>query len=178
MARRPLRLLPRLTRTLTAGSAGSARRGRSSDSRGDGRYPGDHAGVPPMTREPDAASPAPGQVVWTWVPYEEDHGRGKDRPVLLVGRDEPWLLGLPLTSEDHDLDEDQERAAGRHWVDIGSGAWDRQGRRSEARVDRVVRVDPHQVRGDGVLLDERIFAAVAEAVRAVAEGRDYDDDPA
>ena len=29
----------------------------------------------------------PGEIVWTWVPFEEDHSQGKDRPVLLVGRD-------------------------------------------------------------------------------------------
>ena len=29
-------------------------------------------------------APDPGEVVWTWVPYEENDGRGKDRPVLVV----------------------------------------------------------------------------------------------
>jgi len=28
--------------------------------------------------------PDPGEIVWTWVPYEENDGRGKDRPVLVV----------------------------------------------------------------------------------------------
>ena len=28
--------------------------------------------------------PDPGEVVWTWVPYEDDPSQGKDRPVLLV----------------------------------------------------------------------------------------------
>ena len=31
--------------------------------------------------------PDPGEIVWTWVPYEEDYSQGKDRPVLLIGRD-------------------------------------------------------------------------------------------
>ena len=44
--------------------------------------------------------PDPGEVVWTWVPFQEDFSRGKDRPVLLVGRDGTWLLGVPLTSKD------------------------------------------------------------------------------
>ena len=26
--------------------------------------------------------PDPGEVVWAWVPFEENDGRGKDRPVL------------------------------------------------------------------------------------------------
>ena len=29
--------------------------------------------------------PDPGEVVWAWVPYEEDASRGKDRPVLVIG---------------------------------------------------------------------------------------------
>lgn len=28
----------------------------------------------------------PGEIVWTWVTYEEDPSQGKDRPVLVVGR--------------------------------------------------------------------------------------------
>ena len=54
--------------------------------------------------------------------------------MLLVGRDGPWLLGVPLTSKDHDRDLEQERRAGRLWCDVGSGAWDSRGRPSEARV--------------------------------------------
>ena len=30
--------------------------------------------------------PDPGEVVWAWVPYEENASLGKDRPVLIVGR--------------------------------------------------------------------------------------------
>ncbi len=29
--------------------------------------------------------PDPGEVVWGWVPFEDDPKRGKDRPVLLIG---------------------------------------------------------------------------------------------
>src|SRR4051794_24072674 len=28
--------------------------------------------------------PDPGEIVWTWVPYEENDGRGKDRPVVII----------------------------------------------------------------------------------------------
>jgi hypothetical protein len=31
-------------------------------------------------------APDPGEVVWTWVPYVENDGRGKDRPVLILAR--------------------------------------------------------------------------------------------
>src|ERR671937_230285 len=48
--------------------------------------------------------PDPGEVVWTWVPYEDDASRGKDRPVLIIGRVGGDLAGLLLTSKDHDRD--------------------------------------------------------------------------
>ena len=72
---------------------------------------------------------------------------------------------LPLTSKDHDRDAAQEAALGRHWIDIGSGAWDPRGRPSEVRVDRVIRVDPDRVRREGAVLDRARFEAVAQAVR-------------
>ena len=135
-------------------------------------YPGDYPGVPAMhwAPRPDGL-PDPGEVVWTWVPFEEDPRVGKDRPVLLVGHDGDWLLGVMLTSRDHDADRDgraREHAAGRDWVDVGSGPWDRQGRPSEARTDRVLRVDPGAVRREGAALPREVFDVVAAAVRRTA----------
>ena len=37
--------------------------------------------APEVDGEPD-----PGEVVWGWVPYEDDPQQGKDRPVLLIAR--------------------------------------------------------------------------------------------
>ena len=84
----------------------------------------------------------PGEIVWAWVPFEEDHNQGKDRPVLVIGRRDGLLLALMLTSKDHDRDAADEARYGRSWVDLGTGAWDRQGRPSEVRVDRVLQLDP------------------------------------
>ncbi|WP_040162207.1 type II toxin-antitoxin system PemK/MazF family toxin [Nigerium massiliense] len=121
-------------------------------------YPGDFRGRPDVSYNPQPGETAdPGEVVWTWVPYEEDHSRGKDRPVLLIGRDGQWLLGLPLTSKDHDRDEQQKAREGRHWADVGTGPWDRSGRPSEARLDRIVRVDPDAVRRVGGVLPRDVF---------------------
>ena len=42
----------------------------------------------------------PGEIVWTWVPYEENDGRGKDRPVLVVARERGGtLLAVQLSSK-------------------------------------------------------------------------------
>ena len=130
------------------------------------RYPGDYPGMPQVSYSPvPGKNPDPGEVVWTWVPYEEDHSQGKDRPVLLVGTDGPWLLALQQTSKDHVGGTGQR--SGRNWVDIGTGAWDRKGRPSEVRVDRVVRVDPDAVRREGAVLARERFDDVARAVAGI-----------
>ena len=79
-------------------------------------------------------------MVWAWVPYEDDPAQGKDRPVLLVGRDGGELLGLQLTSKDHDRDAEDEARYGRYWMDVGTGDWDRERRASEVRLDRLLRL--------------------------------------
>ena len=139
---------------------------RTSQSTSGSRYPGDFTGRPTLTYDPHpGALPDPGEVVWTWVPYEEDHSQGKDRPVLIIGRDHDWLLGLPMTSKDHDRDASQESAEGRYWVEIGRGPWDSSGRVSEVRVNRILRVDPHGVRRVAGRLDKPRFDKVADGVR-------------
>jgi len=110
-------------------------------------------------------TPDPGEVVWTWVPFEEDHRQGKDRPVLLIGTDGRWLLGLMLTSKDHDLDAADEARHGRFWLDIGAGPWDPRGRPSEVRLDRIVRIDPAAVRREGAILDRATFDTVAQSLK-------------
>ena len=128
-------------------------------------YPGDFTGVPLLSYEPDADHDAdPGEVVWAWVPYEEDHSQGKDRPVLVIGRDGPWLLALPMTSQDHDRDAGQEASQGRYWCDIGTGEWDREGRPSEVRVNRILRLDPAAVRRIAARLPRERFDEVAREV--------------
>ncbi|MGB7964558.1 MAG: type II toxin-antitoxin system PemK/MazF family toxin, partial [Propionicimonas sp.] len=128
-------------------------------------YPGDFTGIPVLRYAPNDDRVAdPGEVVWTWVPYEEDHSQGKDRPVLVIGTDGPWLLALPLTSQDHDIDAAQEAAEGRYWVDIGTGSWDAEGRASEVRVNRILRVDPQRVRRTAGRLAKGRFTQVAAAV--------------
>jgi hypothetical protein len=129
-------------------------------------YAGDFTGVTHLEYTPmDDGKPDPGEVVWAWVPYEEDHGRGKDRPVLVIARVEERLLGLMLTSKDHDRDHEREARHGRYWLDIGTGDWDREGRPSEVRLDRILQLDPDAVRREGAVLDRGAYDRVAVGVR-------------
>lgn len=132
-----------------------------------GTYPGDFHGAAKLHYSPKPdGQPDPGEIVWSWVPYEEDYTQGKDRPVLLVGRDGEWLLGLMLTSKDHD-----NGARADDYVDIGSGAWDRQGRPSEVNVGRVIRLDPSAIRREGAVLGKPQFQEVARALRTRQDWR-------
>lgn len=124
-----------------------------------GGYPGDFSGTIKAKYAPEAnGRPDPGEIVWAWVPYEEDSSEGKDRPVLLVGRDSGYLLALMLTSKDHN----NERKLDRDYVDIGTGSWDKQGRPSEVKVDRVIRLKEEGIRREGAILDRQRFAMVAK----------------
>jgi hypothetical protein len=135
---------------------------RGGNSRGSAAYAGDFAGTSTVRYAPSAnGRPEPGEIVWAWVPYEEDHSQGKDRPVLLVGTHGRFLLGLMLTSKDHD----QDHRADDNYVDLGSGAWDRQARPSEARLDRVLQLNPKDVRREGAILDPARFELVASSLR-------------
>ncbi len=97
--------------------------------------------------------PDPGEVVWAWVPFEEDPTLGKDRPVVVIGRHGDALSGVALTSKQH-----------RDTVEVGTGAWDAKGRTSYAKVDRLLDIDPRTVRREGAVLGRRRFDAVIDAV--------------
>lgn len=157
-----LRVLQKAGRGAPAGTFGPARGVPSPASPGNGQYPGDFQRPFTIRYAPQRdGEPDPGEVVWAWVPYEEDHTRGKDRPVLLVGRNGGYLLGLMLTSKDRV----PEAGASADYVDIGAGGWDRQGRPSEARLDRVLQLQPDSIRREGAVLDRARFEKVAEGLR-------------
>ena len=101
----------------------------------------------------------PGEVVWTWVVYEDDPSRGKDRPVLVVGRDRATLLGLMLSSQERHENE-------REWVGIGSGPWDYEARPSWVRLDRVLDVPEEGIRREGAILERATFEIVAARLRS------------
>jgi hypothetical protein len=101
----------------------------------------------------------PGEIVWTWVVYEDDPTRGKDRPVLVVGRDRRTLLGLMLSTQEYHGDD-------ADWIGIGSGSWDYEGGSSWVRLDRVLDVPEEGIRREGAILDREVFEIVATRLRA------------
>jgi len=70
---------------------------------------------------------------------------------------------LQLTSKDHDRDAEDEARYGRYWMDVGSGDWDRDGRPSEVRLDRLLRMSESDVRREGAALLEATFDEVVTA---------------
>jgi hypothetical protein len=137
----------------------SARTGRTAPPPKRARSTATAARARTVDYTPDLDGAAdPGEIVWAWVPFEEDDGRGKDRPLLVVGREGGELVGLMLSSR-------QDRAGDREWVSVGTGAWDRQGRESFARLDRVLEVDEHGIRREGAVLGRDRFERVARELR-------------
>jgi hypothetical protein len=101
----------------------------------------------------------PGEIVWLWVPYEDDPSQGKDRPVLVVGRDGSHLLGLMLSSQ-------HTRDGQSNWYALGAGEWDKEKRPSWVRLDRVLSVPEAGIRREGAILDRKRFDAIATQLRA------------
>jgi len=106
--------------------------------------------TPAMDGDPD-----PGDVVWTWVPFEEDPTQGKDRPVVIIGRRRGNLVGIPLTTKADDREVQ---------VKVGKGAWDPERRVSYARIWRLLEVDEQRMRREGCILEKARFDAIIDAV--------------
>jgi len=111
--------------------------------------------TPDLDGEPD-----PGEVVWTWVAYEDDPSQGKDRPVVVIGSLGADLAVVPLSSRDHD-----GRRDAAEWVPVGTGAWDGRQRPSYADTGRVLRVTAADVRREGAQLGRDRFDDVVAAIR-------------
>jgi hypothetical protein len=99
----------------------------------------------------------PGEIVWAWVPYEDDPSQGKDRPLLVIGHLDADVAALAMTTRAHD---------DRHHHPIGSGSWDSSGRPSWVKLDRVIRLDPDGIRREGAVIDRGRFDAAVAAWQA------------
>lgn len=108
---------------------------------------------PSYSPHPDG-DPDPGEVVWTWVPYVEHDGRGKDRPVLIISRlADGSTAGCYLSTKDHD-----------GFIAVGNGGWDTKGRQSFLNPARLLRVTDEGMRREGTVLPEARFVAVAREI--------------
>jgi hypothetical protein len=139
-------------RIVTTGGAGAARHARRREVAAVRRRTLSYA------PEPDGRAD-PGEIVWTRVAYEEDRNRGKDRPVLVVGRAGTTVYGLMLSSQ-------SDRDGQRNWFALGTGAWDPEGRPSWVRLDRVLAMPEDGIRREGAVLDRTRFDRVGAALRA------------
>jgi hypothetical protein len=101
----------------------------------------------------------PGEVVWTWVPYEEDPHQGKDRPLLVVARRDGVLYGLMLSSN-------PKRAGDDDWLELGAGAWDGEQRVSFVRLDRVLELAEDGIRREGATVRREQFDRIVRELRA------------
>ena len=109
-------------------------------------YAPDHDG------DPDA-----GEVIWTWVPYAENDGRGKDRPLLVIARQSAdRVYAVRLTSKPHDGDRD--------FLALGTGDWDAQGRPSWIDIEQLYSVHRDGMRREASALDLNRFVRVADAL--------------
>lgn len=106
--------------------------------------------APQLDGEPD-----PGEVVWTWVPYVENNGQGKDRPVLIIARiDDRTFAGCYLSTKEH-----------RGFISVGVGGWDSQGRESFLSPERVLRIDTDGMRRESQAVPLGRFEQAVEAVK-------------
>jgi hypothetical protein len=106
--------------------------------------------------DPDGA-PDAGEIVWTWVPYVENDGRGKDRPVLVIARQsDDRVFAVRLTSRSHVGDQD--------FLAIGAGPWDSRGRPSWVDIEQLYSVHSDGMRREASALDRERFVRVADAL--------------
>jgi predicted kinase/mRNA-degrading endonuclease toxin of MazEF toxin-antitoxin module len=105
-----------------------------------------------VTYSPDHpdGGPDPGEIVWAKIPFEDDPTQSKDRPVLVIGRvnGSDTLAAVQLTSQ---------TKGRRSELPIGSGDWDKSGKESNIKLDRVVQVGPSNYRREGSVMERKKF---------------------
>lgn len=125
-------------------------------------------GLPNFSYTPDGDSlPDPGEVVWTWIPFEENNGQGKDRPVLVVSVDNNNAICAQMTSKDHAHESLYRDAYHRWWLDVGTGNWDNRHRSSEVRLDILWKVPLSKIRRIGGALSKDRYEQVVHALSKI-----------
>jgi hypothetical protein len=155
----------------TSGGAKTAPSRKGSNGKGHTAVPQKKFGGPAASAAPTAPgklqiayAPAldgdgdPGEVVWAWIPYEDDPTQGKDRPCLVIGHLDGRLATVALTSKASGPERDR--------FSVGVGEWDRERRPSYAKIDRVIALDPKSVRREGAIFPRDRFDKVVAATAA------------
>ncbi|MDK8768165.1 type II toxin-antitoxin system PemK/MazF family toxin [Corynebacterium freneyi] len=101
----------------------------------------------------------PGEVVWAPVMLEGDAEKSRERAVVVVGRHKQILLGALISTHDRHADSP-------HWLFIGSGAWDPEGRPSWVRLDKILEVPESGIRRSGAIMPRRRFDRIAARLRS------------
>jgi hypothetical protein len=167
----PTSFLSRILGVLT-GAFGTARPRRARSTSVELGAPGQSGAAATVEVDPSAVgslrmtyspardgAPDPGEIVWTWVPFEERDGRGKDRPVLIVAAAPgSGFLAVQLTSKPHD-------GHSGAFVSLGVGPWDAQGRASWVNIGRVFRVQAAGMRREAAALDAVRFTKVTASLQ-------------
>lgn len=114
----------------------------------------------PEYRPERDGEPDPGEVVWTWVPFIEYDGRGKDRPVLIIARitEDTWA-GCYLSTKHH-----------HGFVPLGNGPWDSLGRESFLSPERVLCISRHGMRRESAGIDRAGFDRAVAAIFSYHQG--------
>lgn len=100
----------------------------------------------------------PGEVVWAPVLLEGDT-QPRERAVVVVGRHKQTLLGALISTHSRHADSP-------HWLFIGSGAWDDDGRPSWVRLDKILEVPESGIRRSGAIMPRRRFDRIAARLRS------------
>ena len=148
---------PRLTRGSSSPPPPAPADGRSGPT-ATVEVPPPGRGALRITYAPDHdGDPDAGEIIWTWVPYAENDGRGKDRPLLVIARQSAdRVYAVRLTSKPHDGDRD--------FLALGTGDWDSQGRPSWLDIEQLYSVHRDSMRREASALDRDRFALVADAL--------------
>lgn len=141
--------------SVAVATGGDAGQSRGSDTV---RIDPERIGVLQVGYSPERdGAPDSGEIIWTWVPYEENDGRGKDRPVLVIGRQSAdRVYAVRMTSKAHDRDRD--------YLSIGSGAWDSQRRESWVDIEQLYSVHEDGMRREAAVLERTLYDRVAAAL--------------
>ena len=99
----------------------------------------------------------PGEVVWVHIRTQKG-GELELRSLLIIGRKKHTLLGLLISSNEHNSHSPT-------WIAIGSGPWDPEGKESYVRLDKVLEIPESEIQRRGVSMPERRYDRIAARLR-------------